>query len=330
MPQIAIPFHFFRGGTSRGPFYIDGIGGGNAVTTKVAMLSASAEPDVDVDYLFAQVHVMDGSVDYKPTCGNMLVGVGPAAIEMGLVKAVNPVTRLTVRAVNTGAIIDVTLQTPDGKVEYSGSQSIDGVPGTAAPVSLDFRNITGAATGRMLPSGNVVDVINGIPVTCIDVTMPMVIASAESFGLSGYESQQELDDNQLFFDQMEAVRLKGAQLMGMGDCSKSVTPKFGLVSKPKAGGSLCVRYFMPWRAHPALAVTGSQCLSACALQEGSVAHDYVEGVSGSPVTLELEHAAGSMQVRVNYLKDANGLHIESAGVTRTARLLARGEVFLSA
>lgn len=268
-------------------------------------------------------------MDYKPTCGNMLVGVGPAAIEMGLVKAADPVTKLTIRAVNTGAVIDVTLQTPDGKVEYSGSQSIDGVPGTAAPVALDFRNISGAATGRMLPTGNVIDVIDGIAVTCIDVTMPMVIASADSFGLSGYESQQELDDNREFFDRMEPVRLKAAQLMGMGDCSKSVTPKFGLVAKPRAGGSLNVRYFMPWRSHPTLAVTGAQCLSACALHPGSVASDFVVGISGSPATLELEHAVGSMKVRVNYSVDEDGLHIESAGVTRTARLLARGEVFVA-
>ncbi|MGB5558229.1 MAG: PrpF domain-containing protein, partial [Paracoccaceae bacterium] len=220
MTQTAIPFHFLRGGTSRGPYFnradlpedretlaevllavvgsghplnIDGIGGGAAVTTKVAMLSRSADPDADVDYFFAQVSVEDRTVDFKPTCGNILSGVGPAALEMGLVEATGGTTRIRVLSVNTGARIEAVVETPHGKVHYDGSAAIDGVPGTAAPVYLNFMDVVGSSTGALLPTDAVRDVVDGIEVTCMDVAMPMVIARAADFGLSGHESAAELD-----------------------------------------------------------------------------------------------------------------------------------------
>lgn len=353
LTQTSIPFLFMRGGTSRGPYMnradlpedrdtlaqvlvalvgsghplnIDGIGGGAAVTTKVAMLSRSDDNWADIDYFFAQVSVEDRLVDFKPTCGNILSGVGPAALEMGLMASQQGETIVKIRAVNTGAKVVARVQTPGGQVRYDGDAQIDGVPGTAAPVALQFMETVGGATGAFLPTGNLIDVIDGIDVTCMDVAMPMVIARAESFGLSGYESAAELDDNSDFFARMEAVRLKAGQIMGMGDVSKSVTPKFGLVAPPREGGTIATRYFMPWKTHPTMAVTGAQCLASCVLTPGTVADVAIP--NENPATLTLEHASGQIDVLVDYdLTDA-GFVINSAGLVRTARKLAAGEVFI--
>ena len=245
MTQTAIPFLFMRGGSSRGPYMnradlpadqdrlaavlvaavgsghplnIDGIGGGNAVTTKVAMLSPSDSAWADIDYFFAQVSVEDGLVDFKPTCGNILTGVGPAAIEMGLMPATDGVTEVRICAVNTGARVLARVQTPGGVVSYAGDAAIDGVPGTAAPVELNFMDVAGSSTGAFLPTGNLIDRFSDIDVTCMDVAMPMVIARAADFGLTGHESREELDANRAFFAAMEDVRLQAGTRMGLGDC----------------------------------------------------------------------------------------------------------------
>ena len=356
MTQTPIPYLFLRGGTSRGPYFrradlphdpdalsriliavvgagnplnIDGIGGGNAVTTKVAMLSASATPDADVDYFFAQVGVKELQVDYKPTCGNILVGVGPAAIEMGLVPVTGDQTRIRIRAVNTGALVEAIVQTPDGKVRYDGEVAIDGVPGTAAPVALNFLDVVGTSCGAFLPTGNLRDTLDGIEVTCMDVAMPMVIARASDFGLTGHESAEELDANRDFFARMEAVRIKAGALMGMSNVTKSVTPKFGLLATPRAGGAIAARYFMPWNTHPSLAVTGSQCLAACAMTPGTVAEGLAELPEGTPALMRIEHPMGFIDVTVDYdTGGPTGFQLKSAGLVRTARLIARGEVLV--
>ena len=298
MTQTPIPYLFMRGGTSRGPYFrradlpedrealaeillavvgaghplnIDGIGGGNAVTNKVAMLSRSASPDADVDYFFAQVSVEERLVDFKPTCGNILIGVGPAAIEMGLVAALDGQTRVRIHAVNTGARIEAVVQTPGGHVTYEGDASVDGVPGTAAPVGVNFLDVVGTSCGAFLPTGNLRDVIGGIEVTCMDVAMPMVLARASDFGLSGHETVAEMEANRDFYARMEPIRIEAGRRMGLGDVAKSVTPKFGIVAAPRAGGAIAARYFMPWQCHPSLAVTGSQCIAACTMTPGTVA-----------------------------------------------------------
>ncbi|MEL7344175.1 MAG: 4-oxalomesaconate tautomerase [Pseudomonadota bacterium] len=355
MTQTGIPFLFMRGGTSRGPYMnradlpddlselaevlisilgsghplnIDGIGGGAAVTTKVAMLSKSEDDWADVDYFFAQVSVEDRLVDFKPTCGNILVGVGPAAIEMGLVKAQGDTTTVNIRAVNTGARVAAQVQTRGGKVLYDGSASIDGVPGTASPVSLMFMDVIGGATGQLFPTGNRIDVIDGIDVSCMDVAMPMVIARAEAFGLTGYETAAELDENRAFYDRMEPIRQKAGALMGMGDVTKSVTPKFGLLAPARDGGTAAVRYFMPWRCHPSLAVTGSQCLSACLLCPGTVGTGMSNQIASTPATLFLEHPMGKLEVVVDFAIEDDAFDLKSAGLIRTSRKLAEGTVFV--
>jgi 4-oxalomesaconate tautomerase len=355
MTQTAIPFLFLRGGTSRGPYFrstdlpadretltqvllsvmgagnpqtIDGLGGGIAVTTKVAILSRSDAPGIDVDYFFAQVAVEERLVDYGPTCGNMLVGVGPAAIEMGLVPAAGDVTRVSIRAVNTGAPVEAIVQTPGGRVLYDGDAAIDGVPGTAAPVGLNFLDAVGSQCGVMLPTGTVREVIDGIEVTCIDVAMPMMIARADDFGLTGYETPAELDANRDFFARAEAMRLEAGRRMGLGDVAKSVTPKIGLLALPRRGGVISARYFMPWRCHPTLAVTGSQCIAACILTPGTVAEGLGTVPAETPALMRIEHPVGEIEVTIDYTNGLDGLVLRSAGLIRTARLIARGEVMV--
>jgi 2-methylaconitate cis-trans-isomerase PrpF len=357
MTQTAIPYLFMRGGTSRGPYLnradlpedletlaevliamlgsghplnIDGIGGGAAVTTKVAMLSRSADDWADIDYFFAQVSVEDRLVDFKPTCGNILSGVGPAAIEMGLINARDGQTPVNIRAVNTGAKVAAVVQTPGSLVQYDGTAQIDGVPGTAAPVTLQFMETVGGVTGAFLPTGNLRDMIDGIEVTCMDVAMPLVIAKAESFGLTGYETATELNENTDFFTRMEAIRLKAGVLMGMGDVSKSVTPKFGLLAPAKAGGTIATRYFMPWKCHPTMAVTGAQCLASCVLTPGTVADGLAPRLGEAPARIVLEHASGTIEVVVDFENTAKGFKVNSAGLVRTARKLAAGDVFIPA
>lgn len=354
MPQIPIPYLFMRGGTSRGPFFrrsdlpedqsiladvliavigsghplnIDGIGGGASVTTKVAMLSEGSDRWADVDYFFAQVSVDDQTVDFKPTCGNMLSGVGPAAIEMGIVSADEGETTVKIHAVNVGARVVAKFKTDGGSVVYEGGTAIDGVPGMAAPIELSFMDIVGSATGSLLPTGNLRDVVDGIEVTCMDVAMPIVIARAEDFGLTGYETPGELDANRGFFDKMEAIRIKAGAQMGMGDVSKSVTPKFGLFAPAREGGTIAARYFIPWKAHLSMAVTGAQCLASCALAPGTVSEGLLERPATSPATVVIEHASGTIDVLVDYEVSEMGLMMNSAGLVRTARKLADGRIY---
>ena len=354
MTQTGIPFIFMRGGTSRGPYFnradlpedretlaevlisavgaghplnIDGIGGGAAVTTKVAMLSKSNDDWADVDYFFAQVSVEEELVDFKATCGNILSGVGPAVVEMGLVIPQGDETEVRIRAVNTGAKVLAKVQTPGGEMTYDGDTEIAGVPGRAAPVALNFMGVVGSSTGAFLPTGNLRDTIDGIEVTCMDVAMPLVIARADAFGLTGYESAEELDANTEFFSRMEAVRLKAGELMGMGDVTKSVTPKFGLLAPARDGGTIATRYFMPWKTHPSMAVTGAQCLASCALTPGTVSDGLLSRPTDSPAEVVLEHASGTIDVLVDY-DTQDGFALKSAGLLRTARKISDGKIYV--
>ncbi|MEM6668016.1 MAG: 4-oxalomesaconate tautomerase [Pseudomonadota bacterium] len=354
MRQAAIPFLLMRGGTSRGPYFcrsdlpedreqlskaliavmganhplnIDGVGGGSPVTTKVAMLSASDHPDADIDFFFAQVDSENGLVDFKPTCGNILVGVGPAAIEMGMIAFTGDETTVRIRAANTGAFVDALVETSNGAVNYDGDVEIDGVPGVAAPVRLTYKRVMGAATGALLPTGSLRDVIDGVQVTCMDVAMPVVVARAEDLGLTGYETAQELDADVELLARIEPIRREAGRRMRMGDVSRSVTPKFAVVAPARKGGSFSGRYFMPWKCHPSMAVTGGQCLAACALTPGSVADGLLDAPA-APARIAIEHPSGVIDLAVDYALDAGALVAWSASVTRTARCLARGEVFV--
>lgn len=352
--QIKIPCVIMRGGTSRGPFFnskdlpaeiakrdaallavmgspheyqVDGIGGSTPFTSKVAIISKSERPGIDVDYLFAQVIVNEKIVDTKPNCGNMLGAVGPFAIEQGMISASPGTTSVTIYNVNTGAVVDAIVETPNGIVNYEGSAQIDGVPGTAAPVLLNFKSAVGAVTGKLLPTGKPVDVIDGIDVSCIDVAMPMILIHAQDLGKTGHEAASELDGDKEFMARMEKIRLQAGILMGLGDVSKSVVPKVGLLSKPMHGGTITSRYFVPYSCHKAHAVTGAVCVaSACAIT-GTVAA-VLSGVSaqGPQGMIDIEHPSG--KITINLDVDLNGAVpiMRSAALVRTARKVMEGNV----
>ena len=315
------------------PLNIDGIGGGASVTTKVAMLSRSenrgTDDKTDIDYLFAQVAVEECVVDYAPTCGNILVGVAPAAIETGLVEASEGETSVSIRAINTGARVRAVVRTPDKKVCYDGSYAIDGVRGTAAPISLEFTDIVGSKTSGLLPTGYAQETIEGIPATCMDVAVPMVIARAESFGLTGQESSDALDKRKDFLTRMQAVRREGGKRMGLGEVRDSVIPKFALVSCAEGGGDIAARYFVPWKCHPTMAATGAQCLAACLLTRGTVAEGLLKREYGGGIALiNIEHPSGifGLEVRFSCEGEWNFL-LRSTKLIRTARKIAEGHVF---
>ncbi len=353
MRQRNIPCILMRGGTSRAPYYnradlpddletlsdvlmsamgagsplqVDGIGGGQPTTSKVAMLSPSDDEWAEIDYFFAQVHAEKREIDFSPSCGNILSGVGPAALEMGLVQPRGDETPVRIRNTNTGALIEAIIQTPDGVVRYDGDARIDGVPGTAAPVLLNFMNVVGSKTGKLFPTGNTVDTIDGVDVTCIDVAMPMVIARATDFGITGYENREQLDENAVLFDTLEPIRVKAGEMMGLGNVTQSVVPKFGLLAAPTQGGSIAARYFMPWSCHPSYAVTGSICTGSCLLAPGTVAEGLFTLPDESPAPIKIEHPSGAIDVAFDYSIGEDGFELKSAGLLRTARKLFAGAV----
>ncbi|MES9935205.1 MAG: 4-oxalomesaconate tautomerase [Sedimenticola sp.] len=355
--QTAIPCTLMRGGTSRGPYFlaadlpadevardqvllsamgspdirqIDGIGGATPVTSKVAILSPSDHPEADIDYLFAQVSIEQARVDTAPSCGNILSGVGPFAIENGLVEASNGETLVRIRNVNTDSLIDAIVQTPGGEVEYEGSTAIDGVPGTAAPVLLNFKEIVGSKTGALLPTGNLKDMVDGVEVSCVDVSVPMVLIAASSLGKSGHESKAELDGDEAFLERLESIRRAAAHLMGMGDVSGKVVPKVGLLSSPVEGGNITSRYFVPASCHPSHAVTGAICVSVATALKGSVAGDMASHEEDLPSQCVIEHPNGRIAISLNLETEGDLVNVISAGVVRTARKLFSGQVFVPA
>jgi 2-methylaconitate cis-trans-isomerase PrpF len=357
MSQYPVPALFIRGGTSRGPYFrredlpedrealskvliaavgsghplcIDGIGGSAAVTTKTVMLSKGTDGWADVDYFFAQVQVEEREVDFSPTCGNMLAGVGPAAIEMGIVPAADGETRVRIHAVNTGARVEAVVKTPGGVVDYAGEARIDGVPGTAAPIILNFMDVVGSKTAGMFPTGRAIDTVQGREVTSIDVAMPLVIGRARDFGITGYETREALDANEDLKAAMESVRIEAGRMMGLGDVTRSVIPKFALLAEPREGGAIAARYFMPWQCHPSMAVSGAICIGSCVMAPGTVADGLARIPNGHPVPIGIEHPMGRIDVAMDAARTADGLDLRAAGVLRTARLLMRGEVMIPA
>ncbi|MDQ1211205.1 4-oxalomesaconate tautomerase [Pantoea anthophila] len=351
--MLKIPCVLMRGGTSKGPVIlasdlpanveerdavllglmgagheleIDGIGGGSPQTSKVAIVSPSQHPDADVDYLFVQVMVNERRVDTTPNCGNMLCAVGPFAIEKGLVSASCPVTTVRIRNLNTGTLVDAEVQTPDGRVTYEGDTHIDGVPGTAAPLGLTFLNSAGCKTGKLLPTGNVIDRIEDVEVTCIDMAMPMMLIDAAQMGKTGYEKPAELEADRAFMARLEHLRRQAGRAMGLGDVADKVIPKPVLLSKPHAGGTISVRYFMPHACHRSLAITGSIGISTATRIEGSVAHRVIAGQPKTPYTniIDIEHPGG--KISVSLTNESHEIEKTRAAVIRTCRKLFEGAV----
>jgi 2-methylaconitate cis-trans-isomerase PrpF len=302
---------------------VDGIGGGNPLTSKVAVVGPPTRPGADVDYLFAQVGVLERTVDTSPNCGNMLAGVGPFAIERGLVAARAGTTLVRIHNVNTGKIIVAEIQTPDGRVTYEGDAHIDGVPGTAAPVHLTFLDAAGAKTGKLLPSGRAVDVIDGIEATLIDAAMPLVILRAGDLGKTALERPAELDADIAFMGRLQSIRLEAGRLMGLGDVSQKVIPKPVIIGRASRGGDFTARYFVPHSCHKALAVTGSVGLATACATPGTLASTFLPDAT-LPRTITIEHPSGSIQLR---LAQHDGETSVRVSLLRTARRLFEGAVF---
>jgi 4-oxalomesaconate tautomerase len=306
------------------PRQIDGMGGADPLTSKVAVVSKSERDGVDVDYLFLQVFVDKALVSDQQNCGNILAGVGPFAIERGLVRAPDGETRVTIFMENSGQIAVATVQTPGGRVSYAGSARIDGVPGSAAPVPLEFRDTAGSSCGALLPSGRASDVINGVAVTLIDNGMPCVVLKAGDVGATGYESREELDAATHLKAKIEAIRLIAGPMMNLGDVTDKSVPKMMLVASPRNGGAVTVRSFIPHRAHASIGVLGAVSVATACLVAGSPAAEVAAIAEGSRKTLSVEHPTGETTCVMEV--DGNG-NVVSAAMLRTARKLMDGEVF---
>ncbi|MBC5782284.1 4-oxalomesaconate tautomerase [Ramlibacter sp. USB13] len=351
--QRTIPCVLMRAGTSRGPFFlrdwlpadetardealigaigasdllqVDGVGGGSTLTSKVAIVSRSAQEGCDVDYLFAQVGVGQKSVDTRPNCGNMLSGVAPFAIEQGLVPARDGETTVRVFNVNTRSRIDVTVQTPGRRVRYEGDTGIDGVAGTAAPIRLNFLDAWGAVTGSLFPTGHRIDVIQGVEVSCIDAAMPLVILRARDLGLTGRESPADLDAHTALLARIEAIRCAAGEAMGLGDVSGSVVPKPVIASEGDDADSVTSRYFTPRRCHASHAVTGAIGVATAFALPGTVisGHTRRTGVRSIAVL----HPQGRIEVEVAVEGTGDGARVQRAALVRTARKILQGDLHL--
>jgi len=309
---------------------INGLGGGDSLTSKVAILSPSQQSDCDVDYLFAQVKVTEPIVDTSANCGNILSGVGPVALLQGLVPIQNHTSTVRVFNSNTKTRIDVKVQTPGGKVEFEGDASIDGVPGTAAPIQLEFLDVLGPVTGNVFPTGCRTDEIEGVPVTCIDSANPTILLYAESLGEDGHERPEELDADHPMLVRLESIRRKASLKMGPGDATGRVTPKVALLSPPHEGGHVCSRYFVPDHCHAAHAITGAISIAVAAAFDGTVAEAITGHESGDECTVVVEHPAGHVDIVLKLDQEDGQRRVRSATVLRTARLLMQGEVLVPA
>jgi len=306
------------------PRQIDGMGGSDPLTSKIAVVKKSEREGVDVDYLFLQVFVDQPIVTDSQNCGNILAGVGPFAIERGLVEAQDGTTDVRIFMENTEQLAIATVETPGGMVNYAGEARIDGVPGTASAQPIIFEDTAGSSCGALLPTGNESDTIDGVEVTLIDNGMPCVILSAEDMGITGEEAPQELEDNSVLREKLEAIRLQAGPMMNLGDVSEKSVPKMTMVSPARNGGCISTRTFIPHRCHKAIGVLGAVSVgTACLLKSGPAVRISVIP-DGNPKTLSVEHPTGEFSV-VATLNDHGD--VASAGVLRTARKLFDGVVF---
>lgn len=353
----AIPATLMRGGTSKGLYFaagdlpadretrdavllaamgspdvrqIDGVGGAHPLTSKVAVIGPSTREGVDVDYLFLQVVVDKAEVSDSQNCGNILAGVGPYAIEHGLVGATGETTPVRIHMVNSGAVAVAHVSTPNNQVDYEGDAAIDGVPGTAVAIPIEFEDIAGANCGALLPTGNLIDNIEGVDVTCIDNGMPVVLLRAKDFGLSGDEAPEELESNDALKERIESIRLDVGPKMNLGDVAKKTVPKMTLISPPQSGGAVSTRSFIPHRVHEAIGVLGAVSVATACVLPGTVAEGIADIQSNADGArrLNVEHPTGFFTVELEAETGADGVSVKRSALIRTARKLMRGEVYV--
>ena len=356
MRPIAIPASLMRGGTSKGLFFladdlptdretrdavllaamgspdvreIDGVGGAHPLTSKVAVVRRSTRSDADVDYLFLQVWPYRAEVSDRQNCGNMLAAVGPFALEEGLLAPTGERTRVRIFMQNTESVAVATVETPGGEVTYDGDAHIDGVPGSHAPVPIEFLDVAGSSCGALLPTGHAADVIDGLRVTCIDNGMPVVCVAAADLGISGHEEPGELEANRELAARVEVVRLAAGHLMNLGDVASATVPKMSLLSPGRRGGQVDTRTFIPHRVHEAIGVFGAVSVATACLVEGSVAHDIAGGaIDGGTHDVVVEHPSGYFTVTLDVAIEDGSVTFDRVALLRTARLLMRGDVMV--
>jgi 4-oxalomesaconate tautomerase len=349
-----IPCTLMRGGTSKGLYFnasdlpgerdlrdrillaamgspdvrqIDGVGGAHPLTSKVAVISRSSVPTADVDYLFLQVVVDKPEVSDSQNCGNLLAGVGPWAIENGLVPVTGPSTPVRIHMVNTKSLAVAHVQTPQGAVEYEGDARIDGVPGTAAPIALEFLDVAGSSCGALLPTGAVTDQFEGIELTCIDNGMPVIILRASDLGVTGAETPVQLEANAALVAKVERIRLAMGPRMNLGEVNRKTVPKMCLVSAPRHGGSISTATFIPHRVHEAIGVLGAVSVATACRIPGSVAAQVATLPAGGSTRVEVEHPSGFFTVDVD-VEPGEPVQVRRTTLLRTARKLMRGDVFV--
>ena len=353
--QHAIPYMQLRGGSSKGLYFcasdlpadpvlrnkvliaamgsdksqIDGLGGADPLTSKVAIVGLSDSPDADIDYLFAQVVVGGDRIDTTPNCGNILAGVAPFAIEAGLIEPTGDSTTVRINMLNSGSQCELVVRTPNGKVEYQGDACIDGVPGSGAPIACNYLNIAGSACGGLLPTGSRIDIVDGIEISCIDNGMPVVVLRAEDMGISGYESPAELNTNEALKSKLQSIRLQIGPKMNLGDVEGAAVPKMCMISPPLKDGICHTRTFIPYKCHSAIGVLGAVSAATAAIIPGTVAEGIATVPAGASKTLSVEHPSGEFSINLHVDEQTDPPQVLKAGLLRTARLLSRGELYVS-
>ena len=345
-----IPCMWMRGGTSKGAYFaasdlpadpvkrdalllhlmgspdprqIDGLGGADPLTSKVAIVKPSDRADADVDYLFLQVFVDQAIVSDAQNCGNILAGVAPFAIERGMVPVQGNESTILIFMENTGQIAQARVQTPDGRVSYAGAAMIDGVPNPAAPIPIAFSDTAGSSCGALFPTGNPRDVLDGTPVTMIDNGMPCVLIAARDLGISGYETPAELEGNTTLRARLEQLRLHVGPLMNLGDVREKSVPKMTIIASPKSGGAISTRTFIPHRCHKTIGVLGAISVATAIVTRGCVGHEIAQIPTGNAKSLDIEHPSGATTV----IATLEHHQVIRAEVLRTARKIMDGMVF---
>jgi len=356
----SIPCTIMRGGTSKGLYFrasdlpadrvardlvllaamgspdprqIDGLGGAHPLTSKVAVVGPSSHPEADVDYLFLQVSVTEAVVSDTQNCGNLLAGIGPYAIENGLVAVAGPVTPVRIHMVNTHSVAVARVETPRGQVEYEGDARIDGVPGTAAAIPIEFLETAGSSCGSLFPTGKVVDRVDGLDVTCIDNGMPVVLLAAADLGKTGAETPEALEQDRALAERIERIRLELGPRMNLGDVRTKTVPKMALVSPPTAGGAINTRMFIPHRVHEAIGVLGAVSVATACVVPGSVAARLARGIAAAGTRrIDVEHPTGffTVELDVGNGNGPGGVIVSRSALLRTARKLMRGELYVPA
>ncbi|MDO0824678.1 2-methylaconitate cis-trans isomerase PrpF family protein [Desulfosporosinus nitroreducens] len=329
---------------------IDGLGGADPLTSKVAIIGPSTRSDADVNYTFGQVSIGTELVDFSGNCGNISSGVGPFAIDEGLVRAVEPVTKVRIHNTNTGKILVAEVPVKDGKAQVCGDYKIAGVPGTGAKIMLDFAGTVGSATNKMLPTGKVVDVLNiedfgTIEASIIDVANPMVFVRAKDLGLTGIETPAQINGNKEMLDLLEKIRGKAATMIGMAkdeeDALKNspAFPMIAFVSEPQdyvdftTGKAIRAdqvdfvsRLMYMQVIHKTYAGTGTTCTGAAAKIPGSIVNQVT--LSKSPL-VRIGHPAGVIDIEVQAKEEGAEIKLERAAFGRTARRIMDGYVYIS-